>query len=396
MTRQETILSVFVSSPDDVKDERERLEEVIREFNKTWRAILGISMDLVRWETDAYPGIAEDPQAVINEQLPKDYDVFVGIMWGRFGTATKRAGSGTIEEFEHAKKRYDKNPKSVNIMFYFKDEPISPSKINIAQISKVIDFKKSLGKEGVLYWPFNNIDDFERLLRMHLSRKVQELNKELKTTATEPFINKTDALNVAKPDSVCDESDLGLIDFIEIGTERFSNLTEITNRIGTSTQELADKMNICTEEMNEISILPQGDNKLNAAKRLIAKASGYMDVYSSRIDTELPLFGKNLKEGIDSFIQVFKISIEFGASKDEQGQLKDSFKAVTDLKVILKDTEGEIQKFRNVVDALPRMTSVLNKSRKKVVFVLDCLLSELRNGQNLLQEAEQLLNGAQL
>jgi hypothetical protein len=35
MARQETILSVFVASPSDVDEERNRLEEVIRELNTT-------------------------------------------------------------------------------------------------------------------------------------------------------------------------------------------------------------------------------------------------------------------------------------------------------------------------------------------------------------------------
>ena len=99
MPRQEHVLSVFVASPNDVQEERARLEEIVKELNDTWSRQLGLRLELLRWETHAFPNIGEDAQAVINEQVPTDYDVFIGIMWHRSGTPTGRAGSGTIEEF---------------------------------------------------------------------------------------------------------------------------------------------------------------------------------------------------------------------------------------------------------------------------------------------------------
>ena len=75
MVRQEHVLSVFVASPSDVEAERGKLEDVIRELNLTWSRELSIRLDLVRWETHAYPGFGSDAQAVINEQIPDDYDL---------------------------------------------------------------------------------------------------------------------------------------------------------------------------------------------------------------------------------------------------------------------------------------------------------------------------------
>ncbi len=53
--------------------------------------------------------MGEDSQDVINKQIGSDYHIFVGIMWKKFGTETKRAGSGTEEEFSLAYDRYKKN-----------------------------------------------------------------------------------------------------------------------------------------------------------------------------------------------------------------------------------------------------------------------------------------------
>ncbi len=157
MARQETILSVFVASPGDVDDERNRLEEVIRDLNVAWARELGIRLELLRWETHAYPSFGEDAQSIINEQIQDDYDLFIGIMWYRFGTPTGRANSGTIEEFQRAKKRFDDDPSSLQLMVYFKDAPapIPPSKLDYTQLAKIAEFRNSLGDEGGLFWSFN-------------------------------------------------------------------------------------------------------------------------------------------------------------------------------------------------------------------------------------------------
>jgi len=60
MAKQVSVLSVFVASPDDVPDERECLEGVIRELNLQWKSRC-VRLELVRWETHAYPGVGFRP-----------------------------------------------------------------------------------------------------------------------------------------------------------------------------------------------------------------------------------------------------------------------------------------------------------------------------------------------
>jgi hypothetical protein len=79
MAKQVSVLSVFVASPDDVADERECLEGVIRELNLQWTSRC-VRLELVRWETHVYPGVGSDPQQVINEQIGDDYDIFLGLL----------------------------------------------------------------------------------------------------------------------------------------------------------------------------------------------------------------------------------------------------------------------------------------------------------------------------
>src|SRR4051794_11197900 len=92
--------SAFVSSPGDVATERSVTPRIVSELNGVYLQATGHILWPLMWETMS-GGLGEDPQAVINRQTP-DYDIFVGIVWSRFGTPTKRAGSGTEEEFDRA------------------------------------------------------------------------------------------------------------------------------------------------------------------------------------------------------------------------------------------------------------------------------------------------------
>ncbi len=62
-----------------------------------WEEVKDFVLFLFDGEKDVYPSVAEYGQQVINQQVEGKYDLFVGIMKGRFGTPTPQAGSGTEE-----------------------------------------------------------------------------------------------------------------------------------------------------------------------------------------------------------------------------------------------------------------------------------------------------------
>lgn len=86
MARTETVVGVFVASPSDCDKERAALEDIVAELNVSWRRSLRGSLELIRWETSTFSAIGRSAQDVINDQVGDDYDIFVGIMWGRFGS----------------------------------------------------------------------------------------------------------------------------------------------------------------------------------------------------------------------------------------------------------------------------------------------------------------------
>lgn len=393
MPRQEHVVSVFVASPGDLKDERASLEEIIREFNQTQSRERGFRFELVRWETHAYPGVGQDAQDVINKQIPNDYDVFIGIMWHRFGTPTGRADSGTIEEFEQAKKRHDDDPKSVQIMFYFKDAPLPPSQIDPQQLAKVAAFRETLGEEGVLYWPFNNLKDFERLLRSHVIRQAQTWHRRLKPTDTEGLEPLTDGHVVTRPETVNDEEDLGIIDFAEIFQERFAELGRITDRMTSDSKDFGERIDTHTRDISQLAGASHGEIDPRAVKRVIAKQARDLDQFALRLEAEIPHLGRNLNEGMDALLHAVRMTDEFEAMPDKNSQVQALLSATVLFRKTFAGAESTIQGLRESLAELPRLTSALNRSKRKTVSVLARIVQEYKTAQRLAIEAEQLLKG---
>jgi len=168
---------IFLASPGDVSTEREALPKVVDEVNITVGSLADCTLEAVRWETHAVPD-AGRPQQVINEQIPY-YDVFVGIMWRRFGTPSRVAGSGTEEEFRIAYRRWEENPELV-LMFYFCEAPFYPKTIDeLKQMRRVLLFRKDI--EGkALTWRYEDHEAFEPIIRKHLCMRLPKLNEKRK------------------------------------------------------------------------------------------------------------------------------------------------------------------------------------------------------------------------
>lgn len=166
---------IFLASPGDTATERILAEEVVSEINRTIGSRDEFHLDLLKWENNTYPAIGEDGQDVISKQIGGDYQIFIGLMWKKFGTPTKRAGSGTEEEFELAYDRYSKK-KDIQIMFYFNGLSI-PQDSNLEDFQKVLAFKKKIEGLGAYHFTYENAKAFEKLLREHLICYIKDLLK---------------------------------------------------------------------------------------------------------------------------------------------------------------------------------------------------------------------------
>jgi hypothetical protein len=166
---------ILVASPGDTAEERHLVREVIDDVNRDHGNAGGYLLVPVMWETDAAPGVGCDAQDVINQQLT-NYDIFIGLLSARFGTPTKRANSGTEEEFGNAFEKYLANPSSLSIMFYFRNASVKVHDIEaLLQGLHVSQFRIQLQQLGVFYQQYDTPADLANKLRGDLPRRLRDL-----------------------------------------------------------------------------------------------------------------------------------------------------------------------------------------------------------------------------
>lgn len=186
MVRTITEVQVFLASPSDVSDERQIVGDVVAELNRTVAPDLGFLMRLIRWE-DMVPAIERRAQQVILDQAELDAsDIFIGVLWNRFGSATGEATSGTEEEFNLAHDAWRQHGQP-RIMFYFCHRAATlVKKEELEQKLAVLNFKEALSKRGI-YKEYNSTEDFESRLRQDLTRQLLNIkeNGTVKSDATQ-------------------------------------------------------------------------------------------------------------------------------------------------------------------------------------------------------------------
>lgn len=228
------IYKCFIASPGDTQNEREICDRVFVDINETQGQQCGFRIESKKWEKDARPGFGENAQDLINKQLLNDFHLFIGIMFTRFGTPTKNAGSGTEEEFNIAFEKKD----VIEIMFYFNDEKVSPASIDLKQFEKVKNFKQMLSDKGGLYSTYIDANDFERKLKKHLFAHFAEIYKQ-----------KTNTSQNSETDSVLDRLNNRLNDSLST----FSNQPDIwVDPLVLESNNSADTHSV--EEQKEIDI----------------------------------------------------------------------------------------------------------------------------------------------
>lgn len=168
------VLRIVVASPGDVQPERDALDRVRDELNNGLARHFNLVIQFDRWEKRTHPGMHRDgPQGLADAalQIP-DCDILLGILWKRFGTPVKDAGSGTEHEFNLAYAAWQEK-ETPDVWFYFKKKPFFPTGQETEQLAKVLHFQENFPKEG-LYWTFQETNEFVDLVRQHLTQYITE------------------------------------------------------------------------------------------------------------------------------------------------------------------------------------------------------------------------------
>jgi hypothetical protein len=390
MPRVELVLQVFVASPSDVKAEREVLESVIAELNRTWSKKLGLRLELNRWETSVYPAFGSDPQDVINKQLEEHYDIFIGILWGRIGTPTPRAQSGTLEEFERAYSKHQEDPDSVELMIYFKDAPISPSNINIDQLSRVKEFRGVLGQQGGLYWTFESLSEFESTLRSHLSLVTQCWTEKMSRKYPEissSCLRQKEQTQVLDKDSSIEKVEKGLLDYYELLEQQAAHMEAALRMMAEATVDIGQQVNRRAEELLSIGVITDKGSQKEAGK-IIQIVSEEMDRYSSILESQVPKFSSSRDDVFESLSKALMLFEDFISSEDGFTTLENQ---LMELSGGISESKQGLLVFRQTVSGLPRIASQFNKAKRNVVEAFDKSLKEFDSTLEMIQNIQGVI-----
>jgi hypothetical protein len=208
--------NILVSSPSDLSDERKFIQEHVEQhINRLVGKFTTIRFSVSLWETDSQTSISTSPQKVIDNTMP-EYDIYLGILWLKFGTPTDGAPSGTVYEYERALQRIAEE-KTHDIMFLFKEDNPSLGTFDAHEYTKVQDFKNRLTNDGVLYKTYEDRFTLSNLLNIQLASKCKELEKKVFLRT----IKKTDIDRIGNINHEC----------VEILSEILKNLTHITGKV---------------------------------------------------------------------------------------------------------------------------------------------------------------------
>lgn len=366
MPRNTAVFQVFVASPSDVSDERRLLEGVIRQLNQIWSKSLDITFELLKWETDVHPSFSTDPQAAINEQIGLEYDVFIGIFWGRIGTPTPRAASGTMEEFDRAYSRFTSNKTSPEIMIYFKDAGIPPSKTDTDQLQKVNEFRKSLAVKGGLYSMFEDQAGFESSLRSHLSALAQKFSAQQRNVVAELPSGREQPTQEIQ--LLSEEDDYGILDYTEIYTLHLDEVNSAMTSIAEASARLGEQLAQRTAEMQTVDKSSVKDMRRNA-KRAADDINNFADV----VKIQVAVMTSGREVAFDALSNALSLQTDFTTDKSDLQSLRESLVSLIENADYARHNTSEM---RSSAGGLPRISKELNVAKRAVVTQLDLVITE--------------------
>jgi tetratricopeptide (TPR) repeat protein len=172
-------LRIFAASPSDVASERAKVDTAVAAL-KPLAEHIGLTLEVLDWR-EAVPDMGRPQQVIFNQLKPTSWDVFIGILWHRFGTPTAAVDaqrqreylSGTEEEFWTAYRLWKQFGRP-RLMMYRCTRQVDLNTIDFDQAKRVKEFFDQFdavkGEHLGLYQSFDTTEAFEKLLLEHLQK----------------------------------------------------------------------------------------------------------------------------------------------------------------------------------------------------------------------------------
>lgn len=179
-------LRIFVASPSDMAVEHAIVRNVATSL-KRLADYKDVVLEVIDWSS-VVPAMGRPEQVILDQIMPTSWDIFVGVLWHRFGTSPggedpsthKKYLSGTEEEFKTAYRLWQKHGKP-RMMMYLCKRNIPPAVLNTTQFDRVKSFFSQFdavdGEHPGLYTTFTTSRSFEKIFHDNLQGLLIEFGE---------------------------------------------------------------------------------------------------------------------------------------------------------------------------------------------------------------------------
>ena len=358
--------NIFIGSPSDVQEEREIIENIINEMNGYYEHLNVPKLKLISLKTDVRSKIGNiEGQNVIDKQIDGKYNVFIGILWKKFGTKTENYDSGTEQEFYNAYSKYEENSKSMEIMFYFCERTPNFIEIDGEQLALVQKFRNKLEDKG-LYKTYSSIEEFKEIIKNDLTLLVTEKNIDFdEYSENEEFEEEND----------------GLIDLIEEFEENFNDAT-------LEMEYLTVDINKSEKELNVLNEQNKDNSNRDIVKKYFNTASIPITELAENVDARGNTIVTHLNEGICTFNSIIDIHGGFILNNEEiektENSMNDCYDSIEELNVAIID-------LLNIIKPIQPITTKFSRSKKKLEKSLNTFLKRLTAIQKVIDDSNSHL-----
>ena len=227
-------IKVVISYPSDVDKEKDIIVKLCDTLSNHIFVKKNIHIKPIDWAENV-PRIitGEGPQRTIDKYFKEqDYDIYIGILWKRFGEPQANGLTPTEGEFEDALKRYKKTGRPL-ITFFFKEEEFYPNNEYEASQSLALQKFKTRVRSLDLYNSFTADLEFQEKAFVCIHDFVETLTTVKDVEISFERIKYPEVKNYITR-SVCPANEYKPDDFWIIGDKLkkdITNIVKLKNRI---------------------------------------------------------------------------------------------------------------------------------------------------------------------
>ena len=228
MSSTRKILRTFLASPGDLQEERKAVRDVVDAFNVSLADEFGYQIELLGWE-DTVARFGR-PQHLINQDVVDRCDLFIGLIWKKWGMPPDNDGrfsSGFQEEFERSIARRE-DSGSPEIALFFKKIPDELIEDPGEDLKKVLKFRETIEAEKkILFQEFSTPQEmgtlvWRNVIEYVIHAKTEDADSEPSEVRTKP----------AEPEPERDKGEEKSPDTSLVPAEDFVFLESFVDRIG--------------------------------------------------------------------------------------------------------------------------------------------------------------------